>query len=217
MDPGGEGARSAEVMVQPRATTFSAHVNFSNNTVQVPAGYVNDVGLAFGRGELNFGWNQDNTANARDRDRSSSPDELHDSLNHLQLPNNPNAVWRIAVPNGTYTVHLLAGDPDTIDSVYRLNVNGMLAVGGTPTTSNHWFDGTVTVTVTDGQIVVGNAADRRTTRSTRSTSPRSPLRPRPPGPKPNRPHGRSPAGRCRLPTDGQAARPFSPTPSPRRH
>jgi fibronectin type 3 domain-containing protein len=159
VNPAGESARSNEVSATPQGL-FAAHVNFSNNQIQVPAGYVNDVGFAYGsRGNgLTFGWDRDNTANARDRDTPNSPDELHDSLNQLQRPNNRNASWKIAVPNGTYQVHVLAGDPKFIDSVYVLNVNGVQAVKGTPTASTRWFEGTVAITVTSGFVTVTNGS-----------------------------------------------------------
>jgi hypothetical protein len=86
----------------------------------------------------------------------------------MQKPNNPNAWWAIAVPNGTYSVHLIAGDPSNIDSVYKINVGGtlsggtvsggVLAISGTPTAATHWFENTVTVTVTGGVLYVSNAA-----------------------------------------------------------
>ena len=86
----------------------------------------------------------------------------------MQKPNNPKAWWGIAVPNGTYSVHLVAGDPSNIDSVYRINVGGTLsgstvsggvpAISGTPTASTRWFENTVTVTVTGGVLYVSNAA-----------------------------------------------------------
>jgi hypothetical protein len=157
----GESARSAEVSATPQAPAFSAHVNFTSNPAQTPAGYVSDTGLVFGpRGNgLSYGWNADNSANARDRDSTRSPDELHDSLVHMQKPSDPNASWQITVPNGTYTVHVAAGDPSNIDSVYKINVNGTLAVSGTPTSASRWVEGTVTVTVTvtNGLLVVSNA------------------------------------------------------------
>src|SRR5262249_16159933 len=60
---------------------FAAHINFTNSTGQAVTGYVRDVGLAYGvHSGLTFGWNQDNTANARNRNSAGSPDELHDSL-----------------------------------------------------------------------------------------------------------------------------------------
>jgi hypothetical protein len=138
---------------------FVAHINFtSSSSTDTYPGYTNDTGLAYGnRGNLSFGWNQDNTANGRDRNSSLSPDERYDSLNQMQRPNNPNASWQIAVPNGTYTVHLVSGDPSFINSVYVVNVNGVLTVNGTPTSSQRWIEGTVSVTVTNGFITVTNA------------------------------------------------------------
>jgi hypothetical protein len=125
----------------------------------MPAGYIADTGVAYGSraNGLSYGWNQDNTANARDRDSTRSPDELHDGLIHLQKPNNPNASWKTALPNGTYSVHLLAGDPDNIDSVYKINVQNVLTINGTPTTSKRWFENTVSVAVTNGSLVISNA------------------------------------------------------------
>ena len=58
------------------------------------------------------------------------------------------------MPNGSYLVHVVTGDPDYTDSVYRVNVEGALAVSGTPSASAHWFEGSVQVTVTDGRLIV---------------------------------------------------------------
>jgi hypothetical protein len=67
--------------------------------------------------------------------------------------------WELAVPNGRYAVHVVAGDPDNVDSTYRLTVEGQLAASGIPTAAQHWIEGKVTVTVTDGRLTIGNAAD----------------------------------------------------------
>jgi hypothetical protein len=69
-----------------------------------------------------------------------------------------NNIWEISVPNGTYTVHLVAGDAEYIDSIYKLNVEGVLTVNGTPTSTNHWIEGTQTVTVNDGKLTVSSAS-----------------------------------------------------------
>jgi fibronectin type 3 domain-containing protein len=153
----GESGRSAEILVTPQP--FTTKINFSNNTTQVPVGYVNDIGQAYGprSNGLSFGWNADNTANARDRDVTSSPDERYDSFIHMQKPAGSDAFWQIAVPNGTYSVHLAAGDPSAIDSVFAIDADGVLALGGTPTATNHWLENTVTVPVTDGRLTIRNA------------------------------------------------------------
>jgi hypothetical protein len=168
VNAGGAGPLSNEASATP---LFRARVNFTASGGDAVAGYFADTGLAYGKHDaLTYGWNQDNTANGRDRNAANSPDELHDSLAHMQKPNNPNAWWGIAVPDGTYSVHLIAGDPSNIDSVYRINVGGtlnpttrtvtggVLAVSGTPTSSTHWFENTVTVTVSGGVLYVSNAS-----------------------------------------------------------
>src|SRR5687768_8227573 len=111
---------AAEALEHRTLLAFVAHVNFQTSSAAVPAGYVADSGYAFGlRGNgMTFGWNAANRDGARDRNSSRSPDQRYDTLNHLQKPENPNASWAIAVPNGAYSVRLVAGDPWHADSVY---------------------------------------------------------------------------------------------------
>ena len=166
VNAGGESPLSHEASTTP---LLAVHLHFTSDATEAPAGYLADVGRAYAArtNALTYGWNQDNTAAMRDRDSTASPDELHDGLGHMQKPDNPNAWWGLAVPNGTYSVTVLAGDPDFIDSIYRINVGatlsgttfsgGVLAISGTPTATNHWFARTVTVTVAGGVLYVSNA------------------------------------------------------------
>ena len=87
-----------------------------------------------------------------------SPDQRYDTLTHLQKPANPDAIWEIALVNGTYRVRVVAGDASNFDSVFRTNVEGVLTVNGTPTTSTRWIEGTSTVTVTDGRLTIRSAS-----------------------------------------------------------
>jgi hypothetical protein len=146
------------------APGFSAHISFTNDSTEVPTGYTPDTGTAYGvHGSLSEGWlangtPTDNSAQARDRDVAISPDLLHDDLIHLQKPANPHAAWQIAVPNGTYEVHILTGDPTATDSVYALDANGVNVVTATPNSLNLWADGTKTITVTNGLLTVTSDA-----------------------------------------------------------
>jgi hypothetical protein len=145
--------------LSPQGAQFAARINFQPASAPVPPGYVADSGLVFGlraSGDR-FGWNADNSAHTRDREAANSPDQRYDTLTHLQKPENPNATWEMAVPNGSYSVRLVAGDPLNIDSVYRLSVEGVLALSGTPTSSTRWIEATVNVSVTDGRLTIGNA------------------------------------------------------------
>src|SRR5207244_779141 len=137
---------------------FKAFVNFQPASSPVPAGYWVDSGQVYGnRGNgFTYGWDTSNTSFTRDRNSSLSADQRYDTLNHMQKAGGAR-VWEIAVPNGTYQVYAVAGDPDNYDSVFRINVEGVLTVSGTPTSSTRWFSGTRTVTVSDGRLSVSNA------------------------------------------------------------
>ncbi len=165
------GAQSHNISTPASATTYTAsftaapanfpmRVNFQLAGAPTPTGYLADTGAAFGnRGTgLNYGWNIDNSATSRDRNAGNSPDQRYDTLLHLQKPTNPNAFWEIAVANGTYLVHVVAGDPSNIDSVYKLDVEGVRAIDATPTSAVRWFDNVVQVTVTDGRLTLSNAS-----------------------------------------------------------
>ncbi|PYJ97189.1 MAG: hypothetical protein DME23_16805 [Verrucomicrobia bacterium] len=139
-------------------SAFKAFVNFQPASSPVPAGYLVDSGQVYGnRGNgFTYGWDTSNTSFTRDRNSSLSADQRYDTLNHMQKAGGAR-VWEIAVPNGTYNVFLVSGDSDYYDSVFRINVEGVLTVSGTPTSSTHWFSGTKTVTVSDGRLTVSNA------------------------------------------------------------
>jgi hypothetical protein len=162
------GSPSTPKAVVPAARLFTQagppptpiRVNFQTSSAAVPAGYLKDAGLAYGdRGNgQTYGWNADNTAQMRDRNSPASPDQRYDTLAYMQRPANPDAVWEIAVPNGSYTVHLVAGDPTYFDILYRLTVEGVLTVSGTSNSASRWVEGTSTVTVTDGRLTIRSGA-----------------------------------------------------------
>jgi uncharacterized membrane protein len=136
------------------------NVNFAPAGEAVPNGYVADTGAVYGgRGNgLTYGWNTDNSAFARDRDSSASLDQRYDTFTHLQKPGGART-WEIAVPNGRYLVHLVAGDPLALDSTFRLTVENTVALSGTPSSASPWVEATVVVTVSDGRLTVGNAVN----------------------------------------------------------
>jgi len=143
----------------PPPPAFAAKVNFQPASAPVPSGYLVDGGAAYGnRGNGHtYGWSRDMSSTARDRNAANSPDQRYDTLVQMQKSNR-NASWEIAVPNGSYQVRVVAGDPSRIDAVYKLNVETVPAINGTPTSATRWFDNSVTVTVGDGRLSVTNAA-----------------------------------------------------------
>jgi uncharacterized delta-60 repeat protein len=136
------------------------HVNFQTANRFPPPGYVADLGSVFGdRGSgLSYGWDADNTANARSRYSAGSPDPRYDTYNHMQK-NGANRKWEIAVPNGLYQVRLVAGDPGANDSIYRMNLeySSAMTLSARPTGDVRWFRSTITVPVNDGRLTLTNA------------------------------------------------------------
>jgi N-acetylneuraminic acid mutarotase len=131
-------------------------INMQPAGTPVPAGYLPDTGAPFAnRGNgYSYGWDSDISSAARDRNDAS--DQRFDTFIHTQL-NGGNHSWQIALPNGTYSVHLVAGDMDYIDSVYKFNVEGITALSGTPNWGARWIAGDATVNVTDGLLTLTNA------------------------------------------------------------
>ncbi|HMO24808.1 MAG TPA: hypothetical protein PKB10_00930, partial [Tepidisphaeraceae bacterium] len=103
---------------------------------------------------LTYGWSADNIANTRDR--NTLADQRYDTFNHMQKGGD--FTWEYALPNGTYTVRVVAGESDFFDSTFRINVEGTLAVSGSATSGNRFVEGTVTVTVSDGRLTISNGA-----------------------------------------------------------
>ena len=124
-----EGRRAdGEPLSVGGAAAIHDPINFQPAAAPVPAGYLADGGLVYGtRGNgQSYGWTIDNTAQTRDRNASNSLDQRYDTLTHLQKPANPDAIWEIAVVNGTYRVRIVAGDASNFDSVFRTTAEGVL-------------------------------------------------------------------------------------------
>jgi len=138
-------------------TPFAAAINFQPAAAPAVTGYLVDGGSVYadrGNGR-SYGWNLDNSTTARDRELLT--DQLKDTLQHMQKAENPNGLWEIAVPNGLYQVHITVGDAANFDSIYKVAVEGTLAINFAPTTAVRFSEATVTVTVTDGRLTVSNA------------------------------------------------------------
>jgi glucose/arabinose dehydrogenase len=154
---GAEGNKICFVEISSAAPGWK--INFQPASAAVPAGYVADSGAPFAlraSGDT-YGWNADNTAQARDRNAPNSPDQRYDTLAYMQRPGNPDAVWEIAVPNGTYTVRVVAGDPSFFGNRVGISAEGVTVVSGTTTSDQRWLEGHATVTVGDGRLTIRNA------------------------------------------------------------
>jgi hypothetical protein len=131
-------------------------ISFRPVTAEQPSLYRYDNGLPYGSRGLGYyyGWDQDNSANLFDRDSSRSFSERYDAGALMDLPNGQKRYWHIKVPNGAYNVRVVAGDADNGLGAYSIDVEGRRVIRGHPNQFSYWFDGTATVNVTDGDIMV---------------------------------------------------------------
>ncbi len=133
-----------------------ARINFQPVWSETPSGYLPDSGAVYGdRGNgFRYGWNADNSATTRERNSPLAPDQRYDTLIHLQKPENPDAVWEIALPPGIYDVYAVAGDPEATDGFMQSTAEGNLLLSGAPTSGRRFVSGTTDATVTDGRLTV---------------------------------------------------------------
>ncbi len=132
-------------------------VNFGTAATTAVPGFLSDTGLPFaarGNGQ-SYGWNRNLTGSHRLRAVDSRPE--YDSLAQLQQGGS-NDSWSIALPNGTYSVIAVAGDPSFFDSTYHLLGEGQDLVQGPPGDLARWVDGRAVVEVTDGRLDITNGA-----------------------------------------------------------
>ena len=102
------------------------NINFQPDGADIPDGYEPDYGAVFGdRGnDLSYGWDEDTSDRTRDRNNASAPDQRYDTLDHM-TKNDADRVWEIALPNGTYDLEIVCGDPGHTDMVQHLDVEGI--------------------------------------------------------------------------------------------
>lgn len=133
--------------------SFVARVNFQPKQSNIPTGYIADYGDVFaahGNG-FSYGWNAP-TYETRDRNIANITDKRYETLNHLQKPSNPNAIWEIAVPDGTYRVYLVSSDPTYSDQINVFSVEGRILKD--PDGYDHVDEYTTTVEVSDGRLTI---------------------------------------------------------------
>ncbi|MBA3709151.1 MAG: carbohydrate-binding protein, partial [Planctomycetes bacterium] len=155
VDGGGFNLDYLDYTATTTGGSFAAKINFQPATAPTVAGYAVDAGAVFAaRNGLTYGW----SAAVDTRDRNANSDQRIDTLALMQSSSNPNARWEIAVPNGTYAVHVVCGDPSYFDGNFNLLVEGMVSVTGRASSITPFREGNVTVTVTDGRLTISNGS-----------------------------------------------------------
>jgi len=153
-------ATRSEPFILTVTATGAWRINFQPASAPIPAGFLPDSGRLYAQRDngQSYGWNIDLSAasNLRDRNHVDSPDQQHDT--HLLLGTSA-AQWNLMVPNGSYQVRVVMGDPydPYMPDTYRLTIEGVGAIDGTATTAVNWLDNTVVVSVNDGQLTLATA------------------------------------------------------------
>lgn len=135
---------------------FGIRINFQTSGTSTPPGFLADNGMAYGsrNNGQTYGWNSDNSTNARERNSSNSPSKQADTFNHLLRSGT--FTWELAVPNGEYLVRIMAGDPDFTDSFYRLQAEGVTIINSSPRIDLPWVVGQAIVNVNDGRLTISS-------------------------------------------------------------
>ncbi|HMJ90782.1 MAG TPA: immunoglobulin domain-containing protein, partial [Candidatus Acidoferrum sp.] len=142
---------------------FPTRVNFGATNSPAPAGYLLDVGEVYGlrTNGFTYGWDRNLIADGRIRNNASSPDLRYDTFMHM-LKALPAAFWQIDLPNDTYTVRVVGGDPTAVDSVFQYDIEGTVTGTYIPVAGAWWADFTVSTTVADGQLTLRSGPDSQT-------------------------------------------------------
>ncbi|MHC4536287.1 MAG: PA14 domain-containing protein [Planctomycetota bacterium] len=125
-------------------------INFQSSGAPIPDGYLPDYGEEFGdRGNgWSYGWNQNMTNQTRDRDNAAAPDQRYDTIIHFR---SLGAVWEIELPNGTYNLFIVCGDPAYPDTNNRIIIEDEL-LSDDPDGEDMFDEFEFTVTISDGRL-----------------------------------------------------------------
>jgi hypothetical protein len=119
--------------------------------------YHEDSGKTFGKREdgLEYGWTKE--TKAHNADTPDAPGEKYDTC--VAMP--AGATWEMALPNGTYKVIVVAGDPKNKDAHLHVMVEGKTALNQSVKGRKYWQAGHVKVTVKDGRLTLTAGKDAR--------------------------------------------------------
>lgn len=186
---------------------FAAHVDFEPPGAIVPSGYMADSGALFGNRNngLTYGWRGPRPAQVVSRHvsgRSAGPDSRYDAFAVFHARGRGSA-WEIAVPDGTYLVHVVAGDPRATSGRYQVDADGVIVADAKATGRQRWVEGTRQIAVSAGTLTLtaplkGHATpidfvDVTQVVPPQSAAPTSPTPPAPPPPTPPTPPTPPPA------------------------
>jgi len=137
---------------------LAIHISFQPAPLPLMPGYIGDSGALFAdRGNgLSYGWDAENSKNFRLHKTKIAPDLRYNTYGILLGGKHKGAhAWSIALPDDTYSVHLVVGDGST-GWKSQVLANGAPIVDGKSTHKSRWLDNTVTVNVTNGILTLSD-------------------------------------------------------------
>lgn len=154
--PNLSGLAGFGLSTNPMAAT-SIKINFQPSSTPVPLGYLRDSGEPFGprSNGHTYGWVANHQDAVHENPSANGSDARHNTFIDMQPL--PGAVWEIELPNGVYGVHLAAGNPLSLLANYRITIEGILGLHGTPSPGRNWVEADAVVQVSDGRLSLGNA------------------------------------------------------------
>ncbi len=136
---------------------YQVNLNFGLDNAATLPGYEPEHGAAYRGGHgFDYGFSSAVYSGAADRNSVNAPDQRYDTFIETQYQSG-NYSWEIGLPNGTYTVKIVAGDPDNYSGhTYVYDAEGTNVVSGTPTSGNRFISGTASISVSDGRLTITN-------------------------------------------------------------
>jgi hypothetical protein len=150
--------RGTNFETDSNTSTFSVadtKINFETDSTDTPDGYLRDIGDALGERSsgLAYGWvGGDNTEM---RERGLVADTRNDTLAHMDFEDTSGGLnWAIELPDGTYYVEFLMGDPDYTDSNHTVQIEDQVFVDEDGTGGSNFVRHVGGVQVTDGELTI---------------------------------------------------------------
>lgn len=141
------------------AERLFVNINFQPSGVATPLDYKADSGSQYAdRGNgFTYGWQRDISTGGRDRDHVNAPDQRFDTLLHMFHTGMAiDDSWEIALPPAHYNVRVIMGDPEYVDCVCKVAVEGLTAIDQVASSSQRFVEGNISVDVSDGRLTLSN-------------------------------------------------------------
>lgn len=135
------------------SASVQATVHFQPQDAATEPGVLVDYGQPLGpqAGGMSYGWDRDMTRRAKS---SKAPSDAGETYPGFVAANQ--AVWNLEVPNGSYSVSLIAGN-GAARQRQRVLVEDVTLIDGKTTKEDRWLEATVVVSVVDGNLTVSSA------------------------------------------------------------